>query len=151
MLKNQTHRFIIGIDPGTKTGVAIWDRKIKTFVLIDTLCIVDAILDIGNFVRHQEEIGEKVMIRCENPNTWRPFKGRNDKATNSRLQGAGSVKRDFAIWKEFAELFDVFFEPVSLQAAQKKMDAATFKKITGINQRTSNHARDAAMLVYNKF
>lgn len=144
----KNNRFIIGIDPGTKTGVAIWDRKIRAFVLIDTLGVVEALLDMGNFIQRQAEAGEKVLMRCENPNTWVPYNKMSAEESSLRKQGAGSVKRDFAIWKEFAEMFEIPFEPVSLRSAQKKMDASAFKQITGLKTRTSNHARDAAMLVY---
>ena len=36
-------RYVIGIDPGVKTGVAVWDRLYRRFELLKTLTIIDAI------------------------------------------------------------------------------------------------------------
>jgi hypothetical protein len=144
---NKPYRYIIGIDPGTKTGVAVWDRDIKDFALLGTFSLIQAFVELKPFIS-SVVYRFPVLMRCENPNTWRPFNGRNDKAAASRIQGAGSVKRDFAIWKEIADYYTVPFEPVSLQSSQKKVSADYFKKLTGIEKRTSEHARDAAMMVF---
>lgn len=133
-------RYIIGIDPGTKTGIAVWDRASNDFALIGTFTVIQALMKLKPFM-------DSCFIRCENPNTWKPFNGR-DKESLNRMQGAGSVKRDFAIWKEIAEYYALPFEPVSLHSSQKKVNVDYFKKITGIKTRTSEHARDAAMMVF---
>jgi len=140
------HRFIIGIDPGTNTGLAIWDRQTNDFYFVGTLQIHDALHYIR--VKHDYDYFQKnCLIRCENPNTWRPF-GKQDKSDRSKLQGAGSVKRDFAIWQDFAKGIGIPFESVNLQSSMKKLKAERFEQITGYNKRTSEHARDAAMLCF---
>lgn len=75
--------------------------------------------------------------------TWFGTRGRE------ALQGAGSIKRDCSIWQEFLQgLVGVPFLPVSPQAKGRKLDSAAFKRLTGWQGRTSEHGRDAAMLVW---
>jgi hypothetical protein len=65
-----------------------------------------------------------------------------------RRQGAGSVKRDAKIWQDFCEDMDIPFEAVKPCAGATKRTTETFERLTGWKGRTSNHARDAAMLVF---
>lgn len=129
--------YIIGIDPGTKTGIAIWDKQKKAFALIKTCSIVEAmaILAQSNHI---------LKVRIEDARQRKWF----GKATNARLQGVGSVKRDCAIWQEFCEYYGLEYELVHPKNINTKMTSPMFKKITGYEGQTSNHARDAAMMVY---
>lgn len=125
----------IGIDPGTKTGIAVWDSAEKRFHAIFTLTIFQAINYVNDWHPNATIIMEDARLR-----KWFGNSGRE------KLQGAGSVKRDCAIWEE------VF--PNIVKVAPKnnktKLDAEAFKKLTGWQGRTSNHARDAAMLVFGR-
>jgi hypothetical protein len=64
--------------------------------------------------------------------------------------GAGSVKRDCAIWEDFCRDLGIDYIPVPPQAGLTKWPADYFNKVTGWKGRTSDHARDAALLVYGK-
>jgi len=132
----------IGIDCGRSTGVAIWNSKTKCFDNILTLPIHKA-LDLIKEYSQQEEI--KLFI--ENPNTFVPFGG---KTNVGMLQGAGSVKRDFSIWKDFCEDNNIAYQGTRIQKGMKKLKSKEFQEITGCDKRTTVHARDAAMIVYNK-
>lgn len=147
-MKN-SYKWAIGIDPGTKTGIAIWNIEKQSFYSIFTTNIVDAILtisgDIEQGIRQTEYIGTKeTLIRIENPNL-RKWYGSN---SNAKLQGAGSIKRDYAIWKEFFEYYDLSYEEVSPKNIKTKVSASYFKQLTGWDGRTTEHSRDAAMMVY---
>jgi hypothetical protein len=73
------------------------------------------------------------------------------KADRERLQGAGSIKRDCTIWSEFlADLAGVRVLAVPPQAGATKWSAERFAKVTGWTSRTSEHARDAAMLLWGR-
>ncbi len=65
-----------------------------------------------------------------------------------KQQGAGSVKRDCKIWEDFLTDLDIPFEMVAPRKGMTKYSAAAFKKLTGYEGKTSEHARDAAMLVF---
>ena len=130
-----------GIDPGTHTGLAVWDTKKQEFKFLATMPIHRALLKL------REEKDTISAVYCENPNTFIPYKGVSQRTINLRKQGAGSVKRDFAIWRDACKDYGINFIPTSVRGAQKKMDAKTFKKHSGWHGKTSEHARDAGNIV----
>lgn len=133
-------KIIAGIDPGTKTGLAIWNCSKQEFQLVDTWKIIEAMDLLKKMIRikHLDEIRfEDARLR-----TWFGNSGRE------KLQGVGSIKRDSAIWQEFCEYYKIPFQAVKPVTGQTKWNAEYFKRVTGWNNRTSEHARDAAVLVY---
>lgn len=135
-------KLYIGIDPGTKTGLAVYNGSELT--IVETMKLHEALLWVHGLLKYQNH--KEILVVCENPNTWIPFKGNTD--SRAKAQGAGSVKRDFAIWKEFCEAYQIPFRAVRLQGTIKKITAEQFKQITGWMLITSEHGRDAAMLVF---
>jgi len=133
-------KIIAGIDPGVKTGIALWDCGKQEFIRIETMTIISAIELLSRpwSRNHIKEINfEDARLR-----TWFGKSGRE------KLQGAGSIKRDCSIWQEFCEYYKIHFEAVKPTVGQTKWSAGYFKKITGWTGRTSQHARDAAVLVF---
>ena len=65
-------------------------------------------------------------------------------------QGTGSVKRDCNIWEEFLKDCKIPYEAVPPCRNVTKTTAASFARITKWKGRTSEHSRDAAMLVWNR-
>ena len=132
----------IGIDPGVNTGIAVWDTEQKSFIAIQTLKIHEAMRIIEMTIQNNGK--ENVRVRFEDARlrTWFGKSGRE------QLQGAGSVKRDSKIWDDFLQDQGVEFQPVAPRANTTKTDQKQFQRITGYRERTSNHARDAAMLVF---
>lgn len=131
----------IGIDCGKNTGLAVWNSIEKNFELILTLPIHQALDLIKEYPK------EDIFLFIENPHTYVPFGGR---VQTGMLQGAGSVKRDYTIWKDFCEDYKISYKGTRVQKGMKKLPAKDFKEITGWEGRTSVHARDAAMIVYKK-
>lgn len=133
----------IGIDPGTKTGLAVWDDKKKRLVELETLTIHRAM----ERVKTHTSFGETMVIfEDARQRTWFG----KDKNTNAKLQGAGSIKRDCSIWDDFLTDYDIPFRAVPPQKGGTKWDERYFKMVTGWKGKTSNHARDAAVLVFGK-
>ena len=132
-------RIIIGIDPGVKTGFAIWIPCEQKFSGIETFGIVKVLSLIENSLASFE-----IEIRFEDARKrkWFGDSGRE------KLQGAGSIKRDSSIWQEFCEYHNVPYEAIKPAAGSTKWDSEYFKKVTGWTKRTSSHARDAALLVF---
>lgn len=131
---------MIGIDPGTKTGFAVWDLDKKEFIEIKTLSIVTA---FENVLFWQKARGIKAL-RFEDSRLRSWFAGKGREA----LQGAGSIKRDCSIWQEFCEYHQIDFEPIKPMKGQTKWNSGTFAKLTKWRQRTSEHSRDAGILVF---
>lgn len=135
---------LVGIDPGVHTGLAIWDTSRRDFLAVETCTIVEAMAHIQQLPLHDnvtlvtEDARQRKWIPREK--SLSEFKG--------RAMGAGSVKRDSQIWEEFAKYWGIPHVQVPPRKGLTKWDAATFARLTGWKGRTSDHARDAALLVY---
>lgn len=130
---------LIGIDPGTHTGYAVWDTHKRSLLRVETMVISRALQAVSE---HQFDVC-RVIVEDARLRKWLGTKARES------LQGAGSIKRDCSIWQEALEDMDmahVFRGPAK---GLTKLDAERFRRLTGWQGRTSSHARDAAMLIWN--
>jgi hypothetical protein len=126
----------IGIDTGKHTGIAVYNDG---FLSIETTLIhkaMEAVLSL--------HASGDVFVRIEDARQrrWLGNKGRE------ALQGAGSIKRDATIWEDFLTDKKIPFEMVAPSRNSTKLSAEVFKRLTGWQGRTSEHSRDAAMLVF---
>ena len=132
----------IGIDTGVNTGFAVWqDNELKA---VESMTITQAMTKIRECCPPQT-----TKLYIEDARKWIGFHGKT-KATQARLQGAGSVKRDAKIWEDWCK--ENGYEVVFVKPMGKglKKSADEFKRITGWQGRTNEHARDAAMIVYGR-
>ena len=67
-----------------------------------------------------------------------------------RAKGAGSVERDCSIWEDFLADIGIPCEMVAPKNNVTKLRQEAFSNLTGWTQRTNEHERDAAMLVFGK-
>ena len=133
---------VIGIDPGTHTGYAAWDMERKVLSAVKTLKIHQAmefVLEV-----HASGLLHSVTFEDARLRKWLGTKGRE------ALQGAGSIKRDCTIWADFLGHHGIAYRAVAPQAGATKWGAEQFAKAFGWTARTSEHARDAALLVVGK-
>lgn len=137
--------FWIGLDPGTHTGLAVWDDKVGELRHLATLPIHRALDEVE---RWSLEYPGEVMVIFEDARqrTWYG----NDRPANAKLQGAGSIKRDCSIWEDFLKDYNIPFRAIPPQKGGTKLSEDYFKMITHWTKKTSNHARDAAMLVLGR-
>lgn len=131
----------IGIDTGTHTGLAVWDSEQQEFLEIHTLKIHQA-MEIVVWYYQFTDHKCKVIFEDARQRTW--FGERS----NAKLQGAGSVKRDSSIWEDFLKDWGIEYWAKPPQKGATKLSEQTFKAITKYQGKTSEHARDAGMLVY---
>lgn len=134
----------IGIDPGTHTGVAVWDTREGKFLSLETLPIHRAI-DLVLYWRIYAKDDMQVVFEDARQRTW--F-GHGD--TNAKLQGAGSVKRDCSIWEDFCKDYGIPYWAKPPVKGATKVSADYFKMVSHYQGRTSEHSRDAAMLVIGR-
>ena len=130
-------RYLIGVDPGVKTGFAIWDTKDKQFIEISTLRVWEFFEAISDIHHEFDQTDYKIVIED----------ARMRGVHASRAQGAGWVKVLSGQYEEYCRSLGFAVE-MRRPHRTSKMSAETFKNITKYKQRTSNHARDAAMLVF---
>lgn len=147
--KNQRlYRFWIGIDTGTTTGLAVYDRLDCRLVCVTSGTITQMMKkirywtelkgsDLGVFVRFEDARLRKYIPAMPNESRER-----------GRREGAGSVKRDAKIWEDFLLEEGIPFEAVAPKDNVTKINAAKFKGMTGWKEQTNEHERDATFLVY---
>lgn len=137
-------KLYIGIDPGVSTGFAVYDPADKALVL-STVLLHEGFDEVK---RLKETHDLEVVI--EDPNLWTYFKG--TKNAKARLQGAGSVKRDYSAWRDFLKSLNIPFKSVQPNKTRNAWadDSGLFQKITGYKKKSSKHARVAALLVWRK-
>ena len=139
-------RLFIGIDPGVNTGFAIWDATSKRFLKVKTCSIVEAMADI-KMLDHAQIVG--LYFEDAKQRQYLPREA-SVSEYRGKLMGAGSVKRDSAIWREFCSFWGLPYVAVAPRKGMTKWDAKYFAKVTGWTGRTSEHARDAAILVFQR-
>ena len=145
-----TFDFAIGIDTGVHTGYAEWDCKNKEFVLVKTMKIHEAIFRVQERIRTWKRKGFHFVIRVEDARQrkWFTDKYAKDGHMRNIQQGAGSVKRDASVWEDFLKDENVDFDMVPPKNNATKMTEQAFRGLCHYQGRTSEHGRDAAMLVF---
>jgi len=136
--------YLIGIDPGVNTGVAIWDRKKRRLARVGSSTIVEAMTYVGKFSAEIVDLGGTVELWFEDARLrdWFGTSG------CERRLGAGSIRRDSGIWEEFCLYHGLKFKKLAPKTSITKLNAKQFARMTGWKGRTNEHSRDAGMLVY---
>lgn len=132
----------IGIDTGKHTGFAVWDSTCRKFLRIDTLAIHEAMLAVLDLLRDNELF---VVFEDARQRKWY---GNDARKVQAKLKGAGSIERDCTIWEDFLIDIGVRYRAVPPRKGLTKWDAESFSRMTGWKGRCSEHARDAALLVW---
>lgn len=135
----------IGIDTGVHTGIAVWNSERKEFAVVATMKIHEAMNFVYGYV--DSDIPFKVRFEDARQRKWIPF-AENMTGELGRAQGAGYVKAHCQIWEDFLTDYRIPFEAIAPRRNVTKLSAEQFGRITGYKGRTSEHSRDAAMLVY---
>ena len=132
--------YIIGIDPGVMTGLAVYCKEdgLKMFCLT-----ISRAMSLIKSLKAYNSVN-KVVVEDARKRTWY---GNN---SNAKLQGAGSIKRDCQIWEDFLTEQNIPFEMKHPIKGGTKIDRKLFNQywqgfeVAGKN---NEHTRDAAMLI----
>ena len=138
---------VVGIDPGQNTGLAVWDTVSRAFLDIRCSGIVDAMRYLSE-LQSERQIG-LLVFEDARQRKWLP-REKSLKEFKGRAMGAGSVRRDSAIWEEWCRTFAIPFVAVPPRPGLTKLSDIQFQGITGYDRRTNEHGRDAAMLVFGR-
>ena len=139
--------FLIGIDCGKHTGIAVWDTDTQKFIRLETMPIHKALFFVYDL--RQVYPTPRVYFEDARQRKWLP-KDASSSEYRGHLMGAGSVKRDAVIWQDALTDWGIPFEMVPPRPGMTKWTDETFRNVTGWKGRTSNHARDAALLVFGR-
>jgi len=142
-------RYVIGIDPGAHTGCGVWDRVERRLIDVRT----------GNFWTVIEHVTatyptHETVIVIEDPNL-------NPSMHAGTLKGAAGVRAALRIAQNVGEnkaearlLIEGFeragYAVEPFKPTRSKPTEDHFRRVTGYEGRTSEHARDAAMFVYGR-
>lgn len=152
----------IGIDAGVKTGFAVWSSIRKEFINISTKTWWEAISSIKTW-SHAVEPGVQLIVHVEdvsqNKSIFQLIPTYNNTPGNhtTKLSAAGKTAERIGRVKEKSDLVISYCEIYGItvirhkptKKSMTKLNAQTFKNITGYDKRTSEHARDAAMMIYD--
>lgn len=130
---------VYSIDPGTETGIAVYDVLALRYLEIRTTTISAAMFDLRDRVA---AAAAPDLVLFEDS---RKMRRTRDRTSDPRRAGYGSIKRDCVIWEECLEALAIPYVASAPMHGLLKLSAETFAATTGWTGRTSNHARDAAM------
>lgn len=133
---------LIGIDTGVKTGFA--HSVNGQFVELSTQTILSAMAKVLDIHNDAKLAGTKLVVCIEDV---RLRKWVDPRLGKERMRGIGSVERDCSIWQEFCERNGIPHIFVAPKAIQTKLSEKDFNMITKWPYKTSEHARDAAMMI----
>lgn len=135
---------MIGIDTGVHTGFAVWHTDTQNLAEVSTLTITQAMERVKMIADIRGKKNIQLFIEDARQRKWFGNAGRE------KLQGAGSVKRDCSIWQDWCEEQNINYFMVAPKKNRTKLTSAQFKILTKWEGKTSEHARDAACLIYGK-
>lgn len=131
---------LIGIDPGTTTGVAI-KRYFQGQPYMELMS--GTITQMMEVVKEYNDKADSCIVMLEDARKRQWF-GING---GSKLQGAGSIKRDCAIWEDWLNEQSIIHTLIHPKDVVTKMDGEQFTLLTGI-KKSNQHQRDACMIVW---
>ncbi len=140
---NKTPRLFIGIDAGRETGLAVWDAQAERF----------AVLTMVDFWRALDFVlayaPDQVLVVVEDPALNAPLFDKGVRSARKReriAQNVGGVKRESKLLAD--GLARKGYQVRRIRPRTRKLDADAFRRLTKHQSRTSQHSRDAAMLVF---
>lgn len=135
-------RYTIGIDPGTRTGLAIYDRQLDAIVYGQTLTFWK-VFDV--LKKYGPDEAEVIVEDCSmNKPRFRHKEGFRIQDRMSR--NVGSVQRESVLIIEGIERLG--YRVLGIKPTSGKWDDRTCKRVTRWMERTSQHVRDAIKLCY---
>jgi len=138
----------VGIDPGVNTGIAVGSSQ--GLSLLATTNFWGAV-DTISMLHVKHGIGLSVYI--EDPSQNKPVfnRGKVGRVAENIAQKVGSNKREGRLLIEYCQRNGIrVFAVRPTKGTMTKLKSPYFKKLTGYTVRCSQHARDAAMLIFKR-
>ena len=151
-------KLYIGIDPGVKTGIAIWRTSPPALLDVATADFFGTCRMLSKVIDPTRKTNVTVVI--EDPNLIEGvYRQRVAAVIKSRqfhqmqtllkiAQNVGMNKRDAQLLIQYCE--SLGFRVIKVKPTNTKRTAKEFKQLTKYSVTTSQHARDAAMLVFGR-
>ena len=143
-----TGPFLLGVDPGTTTGLAGISATTGRVLFVASAAPLDAVHHVerwaasGRLAAAFVEDARRLPVYHRNRHANR---GERDRIA----RGVGGVDLLTSMYLALLESLGVPAEGVE-PSGQKKWDAKTCARVTGYEGRTNEHGRDALRLVYGR-
>lgn len=150
----KTRHIFIGIDAGVHCGFAVWDGASKCFLEVSTLSFWDCIESLKQNADFWAPNGDKMTVVIEDVTQNKLTFYRHDtthKGMEKISRNVGGVMAYTSLIMEWCERQGV--EMIKSRPGKKsmtKMKAEAFKNLTKWEKKTSEHSRDAALLVFQR-
>jgi hypothetical protein len=145
-------RYAIGIDPGVKTGFAVWDTENRRFLAIETRDFWSVFFGVLRSPIFSASTAMIVIEVAHHAPTYRHLKaeGQNAHTLSKIARNVGQVTREAQLLVEGFRLlgYEVIEQPPLGKKGKAADDRAQFQRLTKWTQQTSQHARDAARMVF---
>jgi len=139
-------KMLIGIDPGVKNGFA---KLSDSLIELSTLSFWKLI----NWFDSRKSFFPDMRIHIEDPTANRPVFNRNV-GKGSMLKIAQNVGENKCMAKLLFQYFEIngieYHRHRPTKKSMTKLNAVQFEKVTGLKQRSSEHSRDACMLIWHR-
>lgn len=145
-------RYAIGIDPGTETGIAVYDRQTGQIVLAQTVDFWTLFLEVlKDYPPDQTDVIVE-DARLNKPTfakegDWHMNPDRFIRKREKISRNVGGVQIESRLIIQGLKARGYAVKPI--RPSGEKWDARTCQRITGYTGRTSSHARDAIRFCYN--
>jgi len=163
--KLNTFDYVVGIDAGERTGIAVKRLSDNEYIFVKTFARWKAALYIMQLAREHnifvvyEDATQRSWFGSAEAAIYPKIKRAistkyatvSEKEFNiwkGKLIGSGYAKADSQFWGELLKGNKIDFKPQAPKASKTKLNANLVAKISGYTGSTSNHARDAIMLVH---
>jgi hypothetical protein len=138
----------IGIDPGVNTGYAVWDSAERAIISMRTTSFWDVVDELYRL----DASSVNFHVHIEDPNGNKPVFGKKSASSPATMQkigqNVGSNKREASLLITLCQRNSWVY--TAHVPKKSKVKADEFKRLTGISERTSQHVRDAVLLVIGR-
>lgn len=148
-MNNNGYKYIIGIDPGKHTGLAMYETGISKITYTDTTDFWGLIdfIDERNSIY---PISDTIYI-IEDPGLNKPifysrYGNKTTRAYTRIAQNVGMNKEEAKLIIEYMERNRIHHKVI--QPVTRKWTEKELKQYTGFNEKVSQHVRDAIKLIH---
>ena len=154
----------VGIDPGLHNGLALWDAQDRAFIEIGTYTFWGLIFRLDALTAQWTEAKTETLVLVEYAASHNFMYARNEQTndpSDSRRRKENKISRNIGqnqlygkLIVEYLELLKATgrksFSVTPIVPNQRKLNGPTFSTVTKYPKAVSQHARDAAMLVFGR-
>ena len=138
---------VVGIDPGKATGVAVWCPETNEFEEVASFSFWEAVQYLDPYLL-AGMVGLAVVEDSRKTGLFRQRLGGAASLIGAKGRSLGRVDRDCLLWIQLFHRHEIPVIARSTKNKAKKVDAQTFRNLTGWKQVTNKHGRDAGMNVF---